>query len=241
MRRLPPRPPLPARTIRMLAAKAELIAREQDHQSAAERIYRSSREAKWFASLTKALCEMCGPGSRCMFCNGNEASNVEHFRPKSIFPLEAMAWENFLWVCSICNQWKGNRFPPDTEPGPSLINPTVEDAWEFFFVDEYGNLCPRWNIEQNCLDPRAVKTMDILKLDREAIQTSRQMRMDELKQRSHDTLERLLLGQLTINEVRERITIWKSQPYQPDIADYFFCGPGRSEEPFRELIARCQE
>ena len=238
MRRLPPRPTLPAVTVRRLIAKAELIEGDPDQTGAATRIYTSSRQAQWFKRITDALRQMAGPGERCMFCSGSESSQVEHFRPKAVFPLRAMAWENFFWTCGICNQSKGDRFPPDTEPGEMLIDPTTENVWEFFFVDEFGNLAERWRRDLNDIDPRARVTVRIFALDRDALQQSRQLRLQDLKEKVRDALILLANGLITVADLRRRIGQWQVQPFQPDVADYFLQGPGRDEQPFLELLAR---
>ena len=180
---------------------------------------------------------MSGLGERCMFCSGSECSQVEHYRPKTVFPLEAMTWENFLWVCGICNQKKGHRFPPHTEPGEILINPIAEDVWAFFFIDEFGNLTQRWRQDLNRVDPRADTTVTIVGLDREALQQSRQARLVDLKQRISDSLILFARGELTVHDLRQRVDEWVAQPFQPDVADYFLRGPGNVEAPFAQLIA----
>jgi hypothetical protein len=51
------------------------------------------------------------------------------------------------------------------------------------------------------------------------------------------TLEQLHSGNIQNGEVRERLKEWRSSPNQPDVADYFFNGPGSSEKPFSDLLA----
>jgi uncharacterized protein (TIGR02646 family) len=217
--------------------KTELITADAHPAEAAARIYTSSRQAQWFAPVIQSLKHMTGPGERCMFCSGSECSQVEHFRPKAIFPLEAMIWENLFWICGICNNNKGERFPPETEPGERLINPTTENAWEYFFVDEFGNLTERWRPDLDTVDPRAAITIRIFALDRDALQQTRQARLADLKQRAQDALSLFADGRIDAHNLRERIDAWLGQPFQPDVTDYFLRGPGRQEEPFAELLA----
>ena len=238
MRHLPPRPALPVASVRRLTAKTKLIEDATDRPGTAIRIYTSSRQAKWFEPITDALKAMAGPGERCMFCSGSESSQVEHFRPKAIFPLRAMEWENLFWTCGICNQSKGDRFPPDTEVGEMVIDPTTENVWEFFFVDEFGNLTERWQDGINDVDQRARTTVRILSLDRDALQQSRQLRLQDLKEKARDALILLAHELITIEDLRQRINGWKLQPIQPDVADYFLQGPGSNEQPFADLLAK---
>lgn len=238
MRTLLARPELSAAFLRRLAAKAALIERDPDKKGAAARIYASSRQAQWFKPVTDALKQMAGPGERCMICSGSESSQVEHFRPKAAFPLMAMVWANFLWICGICNQSKGDRFPPDTEDGELLIDPTNENVWDFFFVDQFGNLTERWRPDLNDIDPRAHITITIFSLDRDALQESRQLRLEDLKEKARDAINLLASGRISAADLRERISRWRLQPFQPDVTDYFLHGPGRLEEPFAELLDR---
>lgn len=175
-----------------------------------------------------------------MFCSGSEASQVEHFRPKAVFPMEAMKWENFLWACGICNLNKSDRFPPETEPGEPIINPLDEDVWSFFFIDEFGNLTARWRPELGNVDPRAIKTIDILTLDRDALQETRQHRLDDLKARVLDSLELSRQGNLKQKDLQDRYSEWCKQSFQPDVASYFLEGPGRAESPFAEFCKRAK-
>jgi len=81
---------------------------------------------------------------------------VEHYRPKSVFPKLALVWENLLWACPNCNRFKGDRFPPDTEPGERILNPAEDNVWDHFFIDQFGTLTPVWRPHQKRFDARAV-------------------------------------------------------------------------------------
>ena len=188
MRRLPSRPSLTAATVRRLAKETTAITNAADSKSEAKRRYENARKARWFKPIIHALRTISGPGERCMFCSGSESSQIEHFRPKAVFPELAMTWQNFLWACGICNLFKRDQFPPDTQPGVPLINPIEENVWDFFFIDEFGNLTPRWRNDLIDLDPRAESTREILGLDRQALQEARQLRLLDLKQHVEDSI-----------------------------------------------------
>ena len=240
MRQLPNRPDLDAVTQKKLSAATKAIESADDPKAVAEKKCESARQAKWFKPVTAALKQLAGPGERCMWCSGSESSQVEHYRPKSEFPNAAMSWTNFLWSCGLCNQHKGSRFPPQTEPGGQLVNPLEDNVWDFFYIDQFGHLSPRWDVAANGLDPRAAKTVEILKLsnpeERQALITSRRERRRDLVKQVKRAAQAFERGELTTEDLREELADWIAQPYQLDVADYFLNGPGREEEPFRAFF-----
>jgi len=233
MRTLPSRPDLPKAVAEKLVAKTEQIAKASDPKADADRVFSSSRGAKWFRPVVESLGKMAGPGERCMWCSGSESSDVEHYRPKAEYPLSAMTWENMLWSCGICNRHKGDRFPADPH---RLLDPTCENVWSFLFIDEFGNLIARFRIDLNALDPRADATLKTMKLDRQALQESRLRRRRELVRHVEDSLARYDVGQVTVEQLRDRVREWREAPFQPDVADYHLNGPGRTETPFSRLF-----
>lgn len=236
MRRFPKRPSLTEATVKKLESETLAIISNADPKLEAERRYKNARQAKWFSPVVKALKGMTGPGQRCMFCSGSESSDIEHFQPKGVFPTLAMTWQNYLWSCTPCNRGKADRFPPETEPGDRLIDPTTEDVWDFFFIDEFGFLTPLYDCVLATPNPRSVGTRDMLALNREAVQESRAIRLADLRTQVKEVLQLHRLGQLDRNAVIVRIDQWREQPFQPDVADYFLNGPGRKEKPFDALF-----
>lgn len=237
MRTLPSRKPLEGNLIRKLAAETLAITSAPDPKAEAEKRYGNARKTKWFSPVVEALGKLAGPGERCMFCSGSESSDVEHYRPKAVRPELAMTWENYLWSCTPCNRGKSNRFPPDTEPGGRMINPLEEKVWEFFFIDDYGLLTPRYDVTTNSPNARGVSTRDLLSLNRDSVQESRWMRLNSLRQQVNDALTLMQQGKLTKKLARQRLTTWMEEPWQPDVADYFLSGPGKDKSPFKEFLA----
>ena len=85
--------------------------------------------------IKEALTRMfCG---KCAFCESYienvDYGDIEHFKPKSKFPLEAVVWNNLLLSCKKCNGagQKGDAWPTDAEGGP-LVNPCDEEPNDFF-------------------------------------------------------------------------------------------------------------
>jgi uncharacterized protein (TIGR02646 family) len=235
MRRLPSRPELPENTQRKLHLETRRIRQAGDPRAEAKARFERARSSGWFEPVVQKLGEWAGPGQRCMWCSGSESAQVEHYRPKSTYPKRALTWKNLLWACGLCNGEKGATFP--TQRRELLINPAEEDVWHFFFIDQFGNLTPRWRTDLDDFDPRAVSTRETLRLDRQALQESRQLRRLDLIKQVQDTLARYNSKELDVAELRRRKGEWLRQPFQPDVADYFFNGPGRSEPPFRQFHA----
>ena len=81
---------------------------------------------------------------KCGYCESYisnvDYGDIEHFKPKSKFPLESVKWDNLLLSCKKCNDkgQKGDNWPEEDENGP-LINPLDENP-EDFFAFEFDNI-----------------------------------------------------------------------------------------------------
>lgn len=87
------------------------------HSQIKEPLFESSHEKC-------AFCE-CKPGE-----GGN--IEVEHFKPKSIYPELTFEWSNFLPTCRKCN---GSKLDHDTGSTP-IINPYETDPEEIFYYSD---------------------------------------------------------------------------------------------------------
>ncbi len=234
MRKLSPRPTLIPATTRKLAEQTSQIVAASSPKNTAKKLYGNARATKWFKRVVESLKLWSGSGERCMYCSGSESSDVEHFRPKADFPQLAMTWENYLWSCGVCNSYKDNQFP---EGGDDLfINPAEEDPWDYFYIDEYGNLAALWSTLHDSQHPRAKSTFKIAHIDRQVVQDCRRARLRLLKQGIDDSLNQFDAGVLTNVDLALRLDDYLALPFQPDVADYFLNGPGSSEVPFRRFI-----
>ncbi|MEY8689429.1 MAG: HNH endonuclease [Leptothrix sp. (in: b-proteobacteria)] len=235
MRRIGPRAELPASTVERLAQETSAIQRAADQKKEAEARYsKARRPQEWLVPVLNTLRAMSGNGGRCMYCSGSEASQVEHYRPKSSYPALTFDWSNLLWACGQCNQLKGNQFNETKIP----VNPVDENVWQHFFIDQFGNLRSRWHEALDDLDPRAEETMRMLALDRQALQESRLARLKDLRQKAHQAISDLETGQASTSDIELKLLEWFQQPFQPDVADYFLDGPGADDatEPFKQLF-----
>ncbi|MCY4468949.1 MAG: hypothetical protein OXC08_09525 [Thiotrichales bacterium] len=116
---------------------------------------RNRKQNRTFAAVRKELADLCSGTRRCMYCEDSVADEVEHFRPKDLYPEVVFAWMNFLYACGPCNGRKSNKFvviddtgafidvtrpfgAPDVRPAPgnaALIDPRREDPLEFLMLD----------------------------------------------------------------------------------------------------------
>lgn len=146
-------------------AKLDEYQREVDGlPNYAERVERA--KASWktrnrkgdptFDAVKQSLTEMCSGVRRCAYCEDSLADEVEHFRPKDLYPEMVFAWANYLYACGPCNGPKNNRFAvfahgsgtrtdvarargapvvPAVVGSPVLIDPRTEDAGSFISLD----------------------------------------------------------------------------------------------------------
>jgi uncharacterized protein (TIGR02646 family) len=246
VRRFGSRPPIPEATQEKLAEKTNAILAVQagvQRSNRAREIFDASRPTVWFAPIIVALRRLTGQGELCMYCSSNEPSQVEHYRPLGVYPQYALKYDNYLWVCDICNRtYKGIKFPPDNHPGEQILNPLDDDVWEHFFIDHhFGRLLARVNAETNEKLPRAASTCEVVGIDRENVQIKRNRRYRNLVRDATSALEGFQHGTLTLDALRQEIARLRSEPFQADVADFFLNGPGRLKEPFKTLLLAAGE
>jgi len=147
-----------------------------------------------FKVVRSTLDQMCCGPRRCMYCEDSAAHEIEHFRPKSLYPGLAFVWENYLYSCGGCNRPKGDRFavfsmggvialpvgggdPTDqVEFGdPLLIDPRCEDPLQFLILDLKDTfLFQSRHPHGSRAHERAKYTIEILRLnDREYLRAAR--------------------------------------------------------------------
>jgi hypothetical protein len=237
MRNFKSRPALTNGALKQLKAKTKIILDSPTIKETAKSVYANSRKTKWFvSSVVSTLGVLAGVGQRCMFCGSNESSQVDHFRPKADFPHRAMEWENFIWICGLCNQHKGDGFPFDFESGQLLINPLDEDVWQFFTIDKHGFILPKWNVIQGGIDFRAKTSEEGYKFNRQVIQEARKQQISNLEDQVKDTILLNEHGYINLQEKQVRLEKWLAHPFHPEVAQYFFLGPGKTEEPFKTFL-----
>ena len=151
------------------------------------------RTNRVFKTVRTRLADMCAGARRCGYCEDSVGDEVEHIKPKDLYPERVFVWENYLLACGRCNGGKLNRFSvissgrlvnvtrrrghPIRKPragAPALINPRDEDPLEFFDLDIMGTFVflPRMDLS-GIDEQRACYTIDVLKLNRDVLLEAR--------------------------------------------------------------------
>ncbi len=102
---------------------------------------------------------------KCAYCESKIAhvsfGDIEHFRPKALYPELCFEWTNLLLACGVCNNNKLAQFP--TTEDERLVDPTHE-APDDFFDFEYDGYAQLANVLPK--NSRGEKTESIIKLNR---------------------------------------------------------------------------
>ncbi len=138
------------------------LARKQaevDRGSDCRRTWENARKTKTMVNVAALLAKMSGKRQRCMFCEDSRGTQIDHFWPMVPYTEKAFVWTNMLWICSGCNQTKGNRFDLDGNDEPLLIDPTAEEPWEFLFFDpDTGIITARFCADTGTGNPKGEYT-----------------------------------------------------------------------------------
>jgi 5-methylcytosine-specific restriction endonuclease McrA len=97
--------------------------------------------------LSKIYGTASGPleaqlGRFCSFCEHYYESGlaVEHIVPKAPYPLFYLAWDNFLFCCTVCNSNKLSK-PPRND---ALFSPAPVDEVGYFALIKDTYMWPQW-------------------------------------------------------------------------------------------------
>jgi uncharacterized protein (TIGR02646 family) len=102
----------------------------------------------------KALAEMSH--QKCAYCespiNAERSAAVEHYKPKSLFPLLAYDWDNYFLGCGGCNGAKSDKWPAG---GRAYVRPDEGDPSALFVFWEDGSMAavqPGGNADLTIID-----------------------------------------------------------------------------------------
>jgi len=175
--------------LQTLQAKVDAAGSYADQVAEGKRLFGLHNKPgnRIFDAVKCKLDQMCSGERRCAYCEDSAADEVEHVRPKNLYPQTVFAWRNYIYACGPCNGPKGNRFAvfvarsikpveiarkpnsrivPPRHGKPVLIDPRVEDATKLMILDLQGTFYFRPLAATGTRDhARAVYTIDTLRLN----------------------------------------------------------------------------
>lgn len=107
--------------------RADLLRLQADPQATPVQIRKA--EGKYNHPEVKAALRAMF-AEKCAYCEHAISvgyyGDIEHFRPKALFPDLTFSWTNLLFSCAICNNaaHKADYFPLAADGSPLLIDPT---------------------------------------------------------------------------------------------------------------------
>jgi uncharacterized protein (TIGR02646 family) len=96
-----------------LAVRQKQINDKQSFEDKAKEAVRlwSGKASAAFDEIKATLKEMCVAVEICVYCENNEATDIEHIYPKKLYPEKAFNWENYVLACGKCNSHhKSDKF-----------------------------------------------------------------------------------------------------------------------------------
>jgi len=152
----------------------------------AERLWKQSRNTRAFGEIITSLKQMNGHTAYCMYCDTNEAKEIDHFHPKAHYTHWAFEWQNYFLSCGVCNRQKLDQFPVDDHGRHLLIDPVTEDPHpELPYALVLGSY------RENDATLRGKACIDVFGLNRDHLITTRQREYRNLKCK----LEKFLLAE----------------------------------------------
>lgn len=121
---------------------------------------------------------------KCCYCGVKSYSpqmvDIEHFKPKSLYPDLANDKGNLLIACRECNMYKAGAFPLDENGEPLLINPRDEKFSDHIKENENGYL--------EGLTERGSAMISVLRLNRDSLIEQRILKMIDMEYTSDKTI-----------------------------------------------------
>lgn len=180
-------PHLAASTLEALQAEINAISDYAAQVQAAAKRFKSATASPAFDAVRETLAAMSAGNSRCGFCEDSAANEIEHVRPKALYPDAVFVWPNYVYACGACNKSKGSRFAvlatssqslvdvsrrrgalivPPIAGAAALIDPRREDASRYLGLDLIDSFYFYPLAHSGTLERvRAQYTIDLLKLN----------------------------------------------------------------------------
>ena len=185
-----------ARGLDAYQAKVDGAGAYAEQVEAGKHLFRcyNRRRNRVFAVVRRTLEDTCFGVQRCGYCEDSVGDEIEHIRPKALYPEHTFAWENYLLACGGCNRAKSDDFSVldgggrlvnvarrrgaairRPAPGtPALIDPRREDPLAFLALDIEDTFLflPREDLGGTD-ETRADYTIELLKLNRDVLLRAR--------------------------------------------------------------------
>ena len=78
----------------------------------------------------------------CGYCERNCRGEVDHFRPKSLFPESVYDWGNWIFACHDCNQAKSGKWPTEGYIDPCTGSESIRPENHLTFNTKNGAVTP---------------------------------------------------------------------------------------------------
>lgn len=173
--------------LRQWQAEVDALPEYADRVRSAAARFRNAAKSAPFQDIRRALEKAAAGNARCMFCEDSLANEIDHLRPKALYPDACFSWPNYIYVCGVCNKAKSSTFAvfanptrefvdvtrrrghpiaPPLDGSAVLIHPRYEDPMRLLKLDiadsfYFSPLAPRGSEEHQ----RARYTIDLLKLN----------------------------------------------------------------------------
>jgi uncharacterized protein (TIGR02646 family) len=196
---------------------------------------RNKSSNKTFREVRAKLHEMCSGARRCCYCEDSCADEVEHIRPKNLYPEQVFVWENYVYACGPCNGPKNNRYAvfaksdgnllpivrpkgAPLQPPPAgdhvLIDPRRENPLDFMELDLLGTFrfVPTANPGTREYH-RAKYTIEVLHLnDRDILPDARRCAIGSYKARLHEYRNQKESG-ISVDDLKQLIQGIRRMPH----------------------------
>lgn len=151
---------LPANRLRHLALRQGEVDKHplfEDQVRAASDLW-DNKSSVNFDAIRSVLREMCVSVEICVYCENNEATDIEHIFPKKLYPEKSFMWENYVLACGKCNSHhKSDRFKI-FESGTSIAKDVTPPRKVFLKPDSDDSVF----INQRVDDPLELLELDLI-------------------------------------------------------------------------------
>ncbi|MEI6388026.1 MAG: HNH endonuclease signature motif containing protein [Spirochaetota bacterium] len=81
-----------------------------------------TRNAAVFGNIRTNLHATVHRDEMCAYCESSFADEVEHIKPKDLYPGDSFKYDNFLMSCGPCNRRKSNKSVVSTTDGAKVVS-----------------------------------------------------------------------------------------------------------------------